>query len=73
MSKIIILLGSVRKGGNTDLLAQALPRAPAGRIQWKSYPLRIIRSIPALAAIPVLRGSRISVFSRTIWRGFMRS
>ena len=54
MSNIVILVGSMRKGGNTDLLAQAFAEEPVKIILWILYLLSITRSIHVLAVIHVL-------------------
>lgn len=35
MSRIVVLVGSMRKGGNTDLLARAFAEEQAKIIQWR--------------------------------------
>ena len=68
MGNIVILVGSMRKGGNTDLLAQAF--AEGAR---ENHSVEIIRSIHVLAVIHVLHGKGISAFKMMIWMGYMKS
>lgn len=54
MSKIVILTGSKRKGGNTELLRAHLQTVRGSTMRWRLFRLLIIRSIRVLAVIRVL-------------------
>ncbi len=54
MSKIVVLVGSMRKGGNTDLLAQAFTEGASKK------------SILVSVAIHALQEKKINVFKMTI-------
>lgn len=52
MSKIVILVGSPRRDGNTQALAGPLPPGPGAGTRWSCARWRITWCIPAPAATP---------------------
>lgn len=68
MSNIIVLSGSPRKGGNTDLLVDAFVKGAKKNNNIEVVQWRIIRSIHAMAAIRALTGKDMNAFSRTTCR-----
>ena len=69
MSNIVILVGSMRKNGNTDLLAQAFAE---GARENNSVDIVSVADYKVNPCI-VLRGRGISAFKMMIWMGYMKS
>lgn len=62
MSNIVILVGSMRKGGNTDLLAQAFAEGARENNSVEIVSVADYKVNPCIGCIHVLQGKAISVF-----------
>ena len=68
MSNIIVLSGSPRKGGNTDLLVDAFVKGAEKNNNVEVVSVADYKVNPCMAAIRVLTGRGMNVFSRTTCR-----
>ena len=65
MSRIVILTGSMRRGGNTELLAQAFADGARRNHEVEILSVADYHVNPALAATPVSKEKDTPVFNRT--------
>ena len=68
MSRVVILVGSVRKGGNTELLAGAFAEGARLHNEVKLFPWLITVSIHVQGVTAVFLMKIMSVSRMTIWR-----
>ena len=68
MSRIVVLVGSVRREGNTALLAKAFAEGPENGMRWSLCPWRITVFILVWDAIAVIPRKETGASNRTIWK-----
>ena len=73
MSNIIVLSGSPRKGGNTDLLVDAFVKGAEKNNNVEVVSVADYKVNPCMVVILALTGKGMIVFSRTTCRWFMIS
>lgn len=73
MSNIIILAGSERKDGNTDMLVDAFKKGAVEKNKVEVISVRSHDITPALAAIHALPDREMNVFKRMICRLYMKN